>query len=250
MAFKLLSVAGVLVLLSVLVVLSIVQRAYKALTTPLRHLPGPLLARFSRWWLFGAIGSRNFQTININLHKKYGVSQQLERQGTPSDVFSRSNCPDWTQRVQYRRLGSGTSHLQTPRSTDQGKHANGIYPNFSNQTDPPQSSRYSAWGLPDAEPNLLTQLDVQAHADRRRQINSIYSTSALLNIEYHVDDVLKAFLEKLDGFAKAGATVDMSEWLQLYTFDTIGALTVDSPIPPLRPPNLMSIFPPSPRRTC
>lgn len=86
MAFKLLSVTGVLVLLSVLVVLSIVQRAYKALTTPLRHLPGPLLARFSRWWPFGAIGSRNFQTININLHKKYGVSQQLERQGAPSDV--------------------------------------------------------------------------------------------------------------------------------------------------------------------
>ena len=97
---------------------------------------------------------------------------------------------------------------------------------MANVANTRQSTRYSAWGLPDGEPNLLTQLDVQLHANRRRQINSIYSTSALLNIEYQVDDVLHNFLGKLDNFVKSGATIDMSEWLQLYTFDTIGALTV------------------------
>lgn len=102
MAFNLISVTGVLVLLSVLTVLSVVQRVYKASTAPLRHLPGPLLARFSRWWLFGAIGSRNFQNININLHKKYGASPQLDRPGIPSDIYYGSNCPDRAQRVQYR----------------------------------------------------------------------------------------------------------------------------------------------------
>lgn len=45
---------------------------YQAYATPLRNVPGPSLARFTRIWLFRAIASRKWDQINIQLHRKYG----------------------------------------------------------------------------------------------------------------------------------------------------------------------------------
>ena len=45
---------------------------YQAYATPLRNIPGPWLAKFTRLWLFRAIASRKWDQINIELHRKYG----------------------------------------------------------------------------------------------------------------------------------------------------------------------------------
>lgn len=45
---------------------------YQAYATPLRSVPGPFLAKFTRLWLAKAIASRKFDKINIELHRKYG----------------------------------------------------------------------------------------------------------------------------------------------------------------------------------
>ena len=45
---------------------------YKAYATPLRHIPGPWIAKFARLWLLRAINSREYQRINVGLHRKYG----------------------------------------------------------------------------------------------------------------------------------------------------------------------------------
>lgn len=42
------------------------------LIDPLRSVPGPLLARFTRLWYLYKIYKGNFERTNINLHKKYG----------------------------------------------------------------------------------------------------------------------------------------------------------------------------------
>jgi hypothetical protein len=42
------------------------------LLDPLRIVPGPFLARFSRLWYFLEIYKGNFEERNIVLHKKYG----------------------------------------------------------------------------------------------------------------------------------------------------------------------------------
>ena len=39
---------------------------------PLRSLPGPFLARFSRFWYFFELYKGSFEETNIELHKKYG----------------------------------------------------------------------------------------------------------------------------------------------------------------------------------
>lgn len=44
----------------------------KAATDPLRAIPGPFLARFTRLWYFHAVYKGNFELTNVELHKKYG----------------------------------------------------------------------------------------------------------------------------------------------------------------------------------
>ena len=39
---------------------------------PLRDIPGPLLARFTRLWYFIEIYKGSFELTEIELHKKYG----------------------------------------------------------------------------------------------------------------------------------------------------------------------------------
>ena len=45
---------------------------YQAYATPLRNVPGPWIAKFTRLWLLRAINSREYQRINVELHRKYG----------------------------------------------------------------------------------------------------------------------------------------------------------------------------------
>jgi hypothetical protein len=39
---------------------------------PLRDIPGPFLARFTRWWYFIEIYKGSFEVTDVELHKKYG----------------------------------------------------------------------------------------------------------------------------------------------------------------------------------
>lgn len=57
-------------------------------------------------------------------------------------------------------------------------------------------------------------------------MNSLYQTSALVNIEYQIDRATNGFVEKLSEFAKEGKTVDMSDWLKYCAFDAVGSLSV------------------------
>ncbi len=44
----------------------------KVVLDPLRRVPGPLLARFTRFWYLYNIWQGKFERVNIDLHKKYG----------------------------------------------------------------------------------------------------------------------------------------------------------------------------------
>jgi hypothetical protein len=49
--------------------------------------------------------------------------------------------------------------------------------------------------------------------------------SQLVSYEKYVDECASVFGERLTGFAKSGALVDMPHWLQCYAFDVIGDIT-------------------------
>lgn len=59
-------------LILVAVVLYIAYTIVAALVDPLRSIPGPFLARFTKFWLAYQIWKGKFELVNIVLHKKYG----------------------------------------------------------------------------------------------------------------------------------------------------------------------------------
>lgn len=47
---------------------------YSLFLSPLRSIPGPFLARFTRWWEYRLVKQGNSNQEFIRLHKKYGKS--------------------------------------------------------------------------------------------------------------------------------------------------------------------------------
>jgi len=54
------------------ITLALLYRVYRAAADPLRSIPGPLLARFTRVWYTIALSKGDFEKQNIQLHRKYG----------------------------------------------------------------------------------------------------------------------------------------------------------------------------------
>ncbi|MCJ1322910.1 hypothetical protein MMC15_008260 [Xylographa vitiligo] len=193
MGIKALSLSGILLLISLVVTAAVVQRVYKAYTSPLRDIPGPWLARLTRLWLAKAIAGADFEKTNIQLHQKYGPIVRIAPNEYSIDDFDAAQII-YRHRDQLRK-----------------------------------SRRYYAWGLPHGEPNTFISEDIEHHAYRRKQINAAYSLGSLFNVEYQVDGVLQDALSKMDNFVKSGESVDMAKWFNYYAFDTIGALTFGKP---------------------
>lgn len=51
---------------------AVVFRIWRALATPLRDLPGPFAARFTRLWYLKNVWRGDFEKVNVRLHDRYG----------------------------------------------------------------------------------------------------------------------------------------------------------------------------------
>lgn len=60
-------------------VILLLQRVGRAVFDPLRAIPGPFLARFTRLWYTSALAKGNWELQNINLHRKYGMAMSCIR---------------------------------------------------------------------------------------------------------------------------------------------------------------------------
>lgn len=67
-----LEVTSVLILFGLSLALITFRTIHRAYFTVLRDIPGPWLAKFTRFWLARAIYSRNYHKINAELHGKWG----------------------------------------------------------------------------------------------------------------------------------------------------------------------------------
>jgi hypothetical protein len=43
--------------------------------SPLRHVPGPMAARFSRYWYMKRVSEGSFHKLNIQLHRQHGTCE-------------------------------------------------------------------------------------------------------------------------------------------------------------------------------
>ncbi|KAI1751875.1 cytochrome P450 [Xylaria castorea] len=75
--------------------------------------------------------------------------------------------------------------------------------------------------------NIFSTQDAEYHAALKRTIGTLYTTTAVSSLEYHLDDCTQLFMSKMHniiGSQKKSAQVDIAAWLQYYAFDSLGAV--------------------------
>ncbi|KAH6655206.1 cytochrome P450 [Truncatella angustata] len=171
-------------------VANVILSIYKHLSSPLRSIPGPFIARFTNFWYLYQLRGGNFEVVNQRLHEKYGP---IVRYGPNRYSFA---------------------------TLDAGKAIYGHGTSF------PKSSWYNSWRDPGTGVwTLFTDRDVKRHAGNRRLFQNTYSMSSLVSYEPYVDECADLFSTRLTEMAQDGVKVNMGHWLQCYAFDVIGSIT-------------------------
>ncbi|KAN0119335.1 cytochrome P450 [Hyaloscypha variabilis] len=157
---------------------------------PLRDIPGPFLARFTRLWYFFEVYKGSFETTNLNLHKKYGPIVRI----APNEY----SVDDVEAAKSIYRVGNGFVKAQW----------------------------YWAWMPPIPErANLFADMDPQHHASQRRKFASAYTMTSLVEYESSVNECTSILAQRFSELAASGQTINFGHWLQYYAFDTISLIT-------------------------
>lgn len=74
--------------------------------------------------------------------------------------------------------------------------------------------------------NIFSTQDPEYHAALKRTMGNLYTTTAVMPLEFHLDDCTKLFLSKMNDLigSRKSAPVDLAGWLQYYTFDSLGMI--------------------------
>ncbi|KAK6609525.1 cytochrome p450 pisatin [Botrytis cinerea] len=162
-----------------------------AIIDPLRHIPGPFLARFSRAWYCWEIYKGHFERTNHQLHTRYGPIVRIAPHEYSIDDVDAA-------KVIYS-IGGG---------------------NF------PKAPWYWAWQPLNTDTDrLFSELDPHRHSASRRKVANYYSMSSMVGYECYVDNCTESLSRHFVESAISGDLIDMQHWLQCYAFDVIGEIT-------------------------
>ncbi|EXK49856.1 hypothetical protein FOMG_02336 [Fusarium oxysporum f. sp. melonis 26406] len=171
-----------------LLLLKAVLTLFQHLRSNLRSVQGPRAARWTLGWYTWKVWQGSFEEVNRDLHKKYGsVVRYAPNRYSFSDLDA--------VKVIY---GLGTSFSKSPW--------------------------YIPWGNP-GDNNLFNERSLAKHAHDRKQYQSTYSMSSLVNYEAFVDDCAELLKNRLSELCAANQAIDMHHWFQCYSFDVIGMIT-------------------------
>ncbi|KAH7093666.1 cytochrome P450 [Paraphoma chrysanthemicola] len=165
---------------------------FSAIVSPLRSIPGPFLTRFTRLWYLRRTRLGHFHEDNIELHRKYGSIVRIAPNQYSIDD------PDAIRTI----YGHGTQFTKAD------------WYKASSSADPTVH-------------DLFTEQDTRIHAGLRRKVANLYSTSALVKLESHVDECISLLFERFSEIAEEGRPIDLQFWMQCYAFDVIGSITCD-----------------------
>lgn len=158
------------------------------LVSPLRSIPGPFLARFTKlWFLYKAWLGRSDKD-NVALHKKYGT---IVRYAPNHYSFSDPEAA----KIIY---GQGTEF--------------------------DKSSWYEAWNAPGLK-TLFNEPSVKAHAQLRKKFATTFSMSSMIDYEPYADQCIDLLKKRLEEIASGSGQADMAWWLLLYAGDTISMIS-------------------------
>ena len=179
-----------------LIASAIVYIIYQSLLSPLASIPGPFWAKVSRLWMtkhswdgnitfilkqsaMSNISIGDMNTTMINLHTQHGP---LVRTG-PNEV----SVSDLA--AVKKIYGAGTKFRK--------------------------SEWYSVW-QGHRKFDLFAERNEKLHGEQRRLVSRAYSMDALRDLEPHVNNAVKLFLENMD--QRLDQIVDMGNWVQLFAF--------------------------------
>ncbi|KAF7942565.1 uncharacterized protein EAE97_006019 [Botrytis byssoidea] len=178
-------------LITIPVSIYILSTVFLAIVDPLRHIPGPFLARFTRAWYCWKIYEGDFERTNQQLHTRYGPIVRIAPHEYSIDDVDAA-------KVIYS-IGGATF---------------------------PKSSWYTTWQPSNKVPaSLFTELNPHTHSVQRRKVANYYSMSSMVGYEGHVDNCSELLSRHFVKSATAGDFVDMQHLLQCYAFDVIGEIT-------------------------
>ncbi|KID78346.1 Pisatin demethylase [Metarhizium brunneum] len=161
-----------------------------AVFSPLRYLPGPFWARFTRLWYVKRVYEGHFEHDNIQLHRRYG---------------------------RVVRIAPNMYSIDAPEAVGT------VYGIASKM---PKSDWYEGWKHPSPDRwTLFPDRDIQRHAETRRRFQGLYSMSSLVSYEGYVNECTDILQRRLSEFARHGSIIDMTHWFQCYAFDVIGNIT-------------------------
>ncbi|KAJ5986621.1 hypothetical protein N7451_010986 [Penicillium sp. IBT 35674x] len=181
---------------------------------PLRDVPGPFWARFSRLWYLHAVSRGDFHKINVGLHQKYGEQ--------PLQV---SKSVDRTNAYGVRSgVGSVVRIAPGQYSIDDPKAMKIIYSHSSPFVKAP-------WYLASANSNpesydLFTDRNPRRHSENRRKVAALYSMTSIVAMEAYVSECTSVLFQRLSELAASAQTFDLQHWMQYYAFDVIGFITL------------------------
>ncbi|KAF8855018.1 putative cytochrome P450 oxidoreductase [Acephala macrosclerotiorum] len=157
---------------------------------PLRGIPGPFLARFTRLWYFFELYKGSFEISNVGLHKTYGPIVRI----APNEY----SVDDMEAAKLIYKVGNG--FVKAPW--------------------------YWAWMPPAADrANLFSDLDPHHHASQRRKFASAYTMTSVVEYEPCVNECTALLAQRLGELAAYGHTTDFGHWLHCYAFDVISLIT-------------------------
>lgn len=158
-----------------------------------RKIPGPRLAALTDFWLFAKVWrGGNWQDISVKLHKQYGP---VVRTGPKRVIFSKANAVP---------VIFGTSEVM--------EKAESYSPLLVMANGKEVAS-------------LITLRPEARHTAVKRALGPIFTQSAVLSYEDHVDATVALLEGHLKELSKDGsAETDLFEWLMYFAFDTLSRI--------------------------
>ncbi|KAI4236460.1 MAG: hypothetical protein LQ349_002532 [Xanthoria aureola] len=178
------------VLFSLLVVYAS-RITYLQYSNPLRKIPGPWLARYTRFWLWKSVVSRDWHRICLASHRRYGPIVRI----APNEY-----------------------------SIDDPEAPKIIFRSRNQLEKAPWYHVFTAPGEPDS---MFTMAGNQRHLQRRRQVNEFYTTGAINRLAYRAHQVSRLFFDKLAHQARSRGDnpFDICQMIRYYVYDALANIT-------------------------
>ena len=193
-----------------IVLICIASTLWTGYGTPLRKIPGPTMARFTRLFMVSKALQFDAHVFYRRMHDRYGKIVRI----APNKVL----VADPAMIPVIYKIGT---KFEKVRPRQRVSRLSRTWPLIRQQSSFYDSFRNLYKG--EFLENMFATRKVQHHKQTRSNIASAYSLNNLKQLEPLVDECSSLFLNAM--YDLANQPVDLGKWVQWYAFDVIGMIS-------------------------